>query len=51
MKIDFTKLELQVINYALELSYSDRKPKYQKIIHRAQSKILKLDFEQIYDID
>jgi hypothetical protein len=51
MKIDFTKLELQVIDHDLELAYLDRKPKYQKAIAKAQSKISKLGIEFNQEID
>ena len=39
-KIKFTQMELEVIDYAVELAWSDRKPKYQKAIDRVQRKIL-----------
>lgn len=51
MKIDFTTLELQVIDHALELAYCDRKPKYQRAISRALDKIYKLDIPENLDID
>ena len=51
MKIDFTTLELQVIDHALELAYLDRKPKYQRAICRALNKIYKLDLPENLDID
>ena len=51
MKIDFTTLELQVIDHALELAYLDRKPKYQRVINKAQSKIYKLGLQANSEID
>ena len=51
MKIDFTQLELQVIDYALELAYIDRKPKHKRAMARALTKIYKLDLPQNSDID
>jgi len=51
MKIDFTQLELQVIDHALELAYLDRKPKYQRAISRALNKIYKFNIPQNLDID
>tara|TARA_R100001460_G_C3438578_1_gene163157 strand:+ start:371 stop:532 length:162 start_codon:yes stop_codon:yes gene_type:complete len=52
IRIKFTQMELEVIEYALELSQLDRKPKYQRAMQRAQQKIHDSGIEfKYHDID
>ncbi|QDP58903.1 MAG: hypothetical protein Unbinned5607contig1000_51 [Prokaryotic dsDNA virus sp.] len=44
-KLEFTKLELEVIDYALELAWPDRKPRHKRAITRAQLKVRKLQMK------